>query len=98
MKVHQVPMFPESPESNTLKLRLGQQLFQFSKLVLMHAEETCSMPGGSLENDSVITSANVLPYIPGELILEQFGASVKNTFIDVAEDRPILRRQRAVLT
>ena len=40
----------------------------------------------------MITSANGLPYIPGELIFEQFGASVKNTFIVVAEDRPILRR------
>ena len=40
----------------------------------------------------MITSANGLPYIPGELILEQFGASVKNAFTDVTEDRPILRR------
>ena len=60
---------PGVPRVKHVEVKAGATTVPIIPLVLMHEEETCSMPRGSLENDSVITSANGLPYIPGEPIL-----------------------------
>ena len=62
---------PGVPRVKHVEVKAGATTVPIIPLVLMHDEETCSVPRGSLDNDSVITSAHGLPYIPGEQILEQ---------------------------